>query len=202
MVDALASLTVAEILERLGCKSPTPGGGAVAPIVGAVAGALAQMVINYSIGRKSLAEHEPELREACERMIRARATLLQLADADAEAYAALNDAFRLPKDDAKRPQLIGAGAGAAVVPPLATMATCIDLLRLLERLRAITNRQLASDLRIAAIMAEAAVRASAENVLVNGPLLGDAERAAELACECERSIAEARQRSDDLIAGA
>ncbi|GAB4385707.1 MAG: hypothetical protein Kow0022_12690 [Phycisphaerales bacterium] len=172
----------------------------MAPIVGALAGGLAQMVLHYSIGKRALAEHESELQDACGRMARARQALLQLAEADASAYAALNDAFRLPKEDPDRPQAIAAGADAAVVPPMATMATCIDLLRLFERLRAITNRQLASDLRIAAILAEAAVRASAENIWVNLPLLGDARRAEELSRECERSVAEACRRSAAVLA--
>lgn len=195
MSELLSSLSVQEFLSRLGSKSPTPGGGAVAPVVGALAGALGQMVIAYSVGKKSLAEHEDELRDAGERLARARVALLDLGEADAAAYGALNGAFSLDKGDSSRAARIAEGARGAIIPPQATMAMGVDLLRLFERLGEITNKQLASDLRIAAILAEATVRASAENVLVNLPLLDDAERGAELRRACERSISEARERA-------
>lgn len=199
MIESLGTLPLDTLLARLASKEPVPGGGAVAPVVGALSAGLAEMVVAYSIGRKALAEHEGELREAGARLERARVALLELADADAGAYAALNAAFKLDKSDDQRGEKIAAGARAAVIPPQATMAMGVDLLRLYERLAAITNRQLASDLRIAAILAEAAVRASVENVLVNLPLLGDAERAGELRGESERSMEEAGRRCEAVV---
>ena len=44
-----------------------PGGGSVAALAGALAAAMGEMVLNYSIGKKDLAAHEPVLREACTR---------------------------------------------------------------------------------------------------------------------------------------
>ncbi|MCL4222131.1 MAG: cyclodeaminase/cyclohydrolase family protein [Phycisphaerales bacterium] len=199
MIDSLANLSLATLLERLASKEPVPGGGAVAPLIGAFSAGLAQMVVAYSIGKKSLAEHEEELREASVRLERARVALLDLADADAGAYAVLNAAFKMDKADEQRGEKIAAGARAAVIPPQATMAMGVDLLRLYERLGAITNKQLASDLRIAAILGEACARASAENILVNLPMLGDAKRAAELRGECERSVGEAHARCRAVV---
>ncbi len=199
MLEALAALPLGELLARLASKKPVPGGGAVAPVVAAFSAGLAEMVVAYSIGKRALAEHEDELREASARLERARVALLDLADADAGAYAALNAAFKLDKADEQRTEKIAAGARAAVIPPQATMAMGIDLLRLYERLAEISNRQLASDLRIAAILGEAAVRASVENILVNLPLLGDAKRAGELRGECERSMEEAGQRCEGVV---
>lgn len=195
MPDSLADVSLSVLLGRFASRTPTPGGGAAAPLVGALASALAHMVVNYSIGKKSLADHEADLTDAAGRLERARSTLLELAEADAEAYASLNDAFKMAKDDPARAERIRSAAAAAIIPPRATMATCIDLLRMLERLATMTNRQLASDLRIAAVLAEAAVRASAENVRVNLPMLGDGKEPEALAGECERSVAEAQERS-------
>ncbi len=186
--------TIGAFLEALGSKSPTPGGGTVAPIVAALGSTLGQMVVAYSVDRKSLAEHRPALEDAAARLTRARAVLLELADADAQAYGLLNAAMKRAKDDPGRKQAMGEGARAAIVPPRAAMALCVDLLRLFEDLAPITNLMLRSDLVIAAILAEAGVRASAQNVRVNLSLLGDEKEAAAFEAECVRSCEEAVRR--------
>lgn len=186
--------TIGVFLEAIGGRSPTPGGGAVAPIVAALGSALGQMVVAYSVDRKSLAEHKPALEDAAARLAKAQAVLLELADADAEAYGLLNAAMKRAKDDPGRKQAMAEGARAAIVPPRAAMALCVDLLRLFEDLAPITNPMLRSDLVIAAILAEAGVRASAQNVRVNLSLLGDETAAAEFEAECVRSCEEAVRR--------
>ena len=54
----LDRLSVDELLAEIGAKSPTPGGGAVACVTAALAAALGRMVVNYSVGKPSLAEHD------------------------------------------------------------------------------------------------------------------------------------------------
>ena len=41
-----------------------PGGGSVTALVGALAASMGEMVLNYSIGKKDLAAHTPELQAA------------------------------------------------------------------------------------------------------------------------------------------
>ncbi len=57
------SLPLQTFLADLAAKSPTPGGGSVAALAGAVAACQARMVLEYSVGRAKGAEHEPRLRE-------------------------------------------------------------------------------------------------------------------------------------------
>lgn len=191
--------SIGAFLAALASKEPTPGGGTVVPVVGALGAALARMVIAYSVGRKSLAEHEALLTDADARLARAVAVLLALADADAEAYSVLNAAMRLPKDDDSRAARVAAAARDAIAPPRAAMATGIDLLRLFEELAPRTSKMLSSDLRIAAILAECLVRAAAENVRVNLPLVGDKSAADEFTSECARSMNEASSRCAAIV---
>lgn len=184
-----------DFLNALASKSPTPGGGSVVPIIGAFGAALGQMVVAYSVDRKSLAEHHSALGDAQCRLDRARTMLMVLAEADAEAYGVLNEAMKSPKDDPRRATVVGRAARDAIAPPHASMALGIDLLRLFEELVPKSNPWLASDLRIAAILAECLVRCSAENVRINLGLLDDENEAAALEAECERSCAEAVSRS-------
>jgi len=172
------SMTLREFLGQMAAKTPTPGGGAAASAVGALAAALAQMVVAYSVGKKALAAHEPALLEATEYLTRARGLLLALADEDAAAYGAVNELSRLPEGDPRRREELPAAQAAAVGVPMATMAAGLDLLRRFEPLAAMTNRHLRSDLAIAAILAQACCESSRWNVRVNVGSLGDEQQAA------------------------
>ncbi len=176
--DTIAGLRFDDLLGRIAAKTPTPGGGAVASAVGALAAALAQMVVSFSVGKKSLAAHEPALRDAAAVLDRARAVLLRLADEDAAAYAVVNELWKLPESDARRAREMPAAAHTAVSVPLSVMATCAEVLRRLDALGAISNRHLRSDLAIAAVLADAAARASRWNVTINAGLLTPEARAA------------------------
>lgn len=192
----LAAQSVAEFLAAVAAKQPTPGGGAVAAVTGALGAALAQMVVNYSLGKKNLTEHQPALQSALSRLERARAMLLELAAEDAAAYGLVSTLRALPERDPRRSELPGAEA-AAIAVPQAMAALSLEVLRLLGGLAGASNRHLRSDLAIAAVLAEAAVRASGWNVWINlqsGPAAGTdaAQHAAALAAVTHQSDA-ARQ---------
>lgn len=191
----LTDLPLGALLEDIAAKSPTPGGGAVASAVGALGSALAGMVVSYSVGKKSLADHVPALRSAAQRLLNARTLLLRLADEDAQAYGAVNECSKLPESDPRRASELPAAVRAAVDVPLATIAACVDLLRLMESLTTITNRQLRSDLAIAAVLTEAAARSSRWNVVVNaGFLPSEADRSSTMR-DSERMVAECVRRA-------
>ncbi|MCB9848417.1 MAG: cyclodeaminase/cyclohydrolase family protein [Phycisphaeraceae bacterium] len=173
MTQPIASMTCAGFLEALASKAPTPGGGAVAGLIGATAAALGEMVAVYSLGRSDDDETESALRDITAELSRARGLFLTLADEDAAAYAVLNAAFKLPKSDPGRMTSILAGANAAIQPPRATLAACADVARLLERLLPISNRNLSSDLRIAASLTIASADAAICNIDANANLLGE-----------------------------
>jgi formiminotetrahydrofolate cyclodeaminase len=197
---SIGSQPLGEVLGDIARKSPAPGGGAVASVAGALAAALGGMVLAYSRGRKDLAEHA-EIHDAlAEFCATAASGLLRLADADAMAYAELNAIQRLEPGDPDRESLPDA-AQRCVDVPLGVQLICISLLEAFVKLAPIANPWLLSDLKIAAILAEAAVRASDCNVEVNAPTLGrtvspEAERdaqaksllAVERAAESLRSV--------------
>jgi len=171
--NGIGDLTCAGFLDALASTAPTPGGGAVAGMTGATAAALGEMVAGYSLGRSEDASVEESIQTIKSELSRARQVFLRLADEDAAAYAVLNAAFKKPKSDPDRKDAIRAGAAAAIQPPLATFATAGDVLRLLERLLPISNKNLGSDLGIAANLAHASASAAYWNIEANAPLLGD-----------------------------
>ena len=84
--------SVDDFLAALAAKQPAPGGGSVAALAGALAAAMGEMVLNYSIGKKDLAAHEPALREVLAGLTRARAMLLELLIEDQLAFEKLTAA--------------------------------------------------------------------------------------------------------------
>lgn len=172
----IGAMTVDAFLARTAEKSPTPGGGSVAAMTGATAAALASMVVAYSRGRKDLAAHEHALADAAGFFERARARMLELAQQDMQAYGVLNDAMKLPKDDASRARKIEDASRAAAAPPAQIAALAIEVLERCAALVGASNKHLRSDLAIAAVLAEAAATAGRWNVVVNLPALPEAER--------------------------
>lgn len=168
-MSELAASRVDTLLDSIAEKSPAPGGGAVTGLVGAIAVALARMVVSYSVDAKKCAEHRPALIEAAESLDAHRARLVRLADADAEAYGRYN---QMDKDDPDRTE----AAIACVEVPLSVIDACAELMALYARLAPISNRYLHSDLAIAAILTEAVARASMCNVSINLPLLEGTEQ--------------------------
>lgn len=190
----LGDMPFSELLAAVAARTPAPGGGAVACAAGALAAALARMVVSYSLGRKDPAIHRAELEQADGALAGAADVLLELADEDAAAYAQVNELLRLPDADARRTRELPAAAARAVQVPLATLAACSNMLRLLEENGSAINRRLASDWAIAAILAQAGAEAAAWNVRVNLPLLPDAARRADAERECARLVAESAER--------
>lgn len=187
----LREMSVGMFLEEVGSKSPAPGGGAVASITGALAAALGRMVVAYSLGKKSLADHQPALERAGQLLARTSDMLLELAREDAEAYGLVNALMKLPENDERRQAEWAGAVETAVNAPRAVVGACADLLRLLESLAPITNRHLRSDLAIAALLAEAGARSGWWNVRMNLELLSEEARRLAIRNEMRQLLAEA-----------
>lgn len=187
----LDDLTIRDLLTSIAAKTPTPGGGAVASITAALAAALAQMVVNYSVGKKSLAAYDAMHLAALKSLGALSNKALELAEVDALAYARLNELGKLARDDARRAREYGPALDAAIEAPRAVVHTSIEMLNLMRSLVGTTNPMLNSDLAIAAVLAEAAARCAAWNVHINLTLLESASRGAEIEAAVQRDLQQA-----------
>jgi formiminotetrahydrofolate cyclodeaminase len=194
----IGDLTLQELLDALGARTPTPGGGAVAPVLAALGGALGRMVIRYTEGKPKFAEHEDLLQAALGALASQEVRCLDVAEEDAKAYAHLSELMKLDKDDARRRAEWGDAVAAAIDAPRKALNVARTTLNLLEELVGKTSRMLASDLAIAALVAECAARAAAWNVRINLPLLEDASEAQETGSRTDATVEEARAISDRI----
>ncbi len=170
-------LTLAAFVDRLASAEPVPGGGSASAVAGALAAALVTMVARLSEGRPAYAEHEATIRSAGRAGAELAGRFLDLADADAAAYARLAAAFRAPRatadEKAEREELVRASAREAAGVPLDCLGACLELLRLTESLAGRSNRNAASDLAVASLLGEAAAEGAARNVAANLPFVAD-----------------------------
>jgi formiminotetrahydrofolate cyclodeaminase len=182
--QTFGELILAEFVERLGSSDAVPGGGSASAVAGSLAAALVAMVASLSQGRPKYEAYGELHGQAIDVGRRLATRFLELADEDAVAYASYMAATKLPRDSdeerSRRSAALASAARGAAEVPMATVEACLELLATAELLVGRSNSNAASDLNVAALLAEAAARGAAENVLVNLPAAGDESAAGEM----------------------
>ncbi len=189
---SIGALTVAQLLDAVAAKQPTPGGGTVAAVTVATAAALGEMVVRYRIGKKAAAGHKALHEDVVEVLGGLRSASLALAETDAAAFRRLSALWKLdPDDPARQSEWVDAVAGA-IDAPRQVMTAGLTVLDALDRVRGTVGSMLRSDLAIAALLAQSGCEAAAWNVRINLPLLGEGAQAADLEQLTARAVTRAR----------
>jgi glutamate formiminotransferase/formiminotetrahydrofolate cyclodeaminase len=169
-----------DLVAAVAAPTPTPGGGSVAAYAGALAAALAQMVAGLTAGRKKFADVDAVMRDAGTRAAALVARLKDLVSLDAQSYAAVSSAYKLPKDTpeqkAQRDAAITASLIGASEVPLETARACAAVAGLAELVASKGNPSAVSDAGVSALLAEAACRGAAYNVRINVAALADSAK--------------------------
>jgi formiminotetrahydrofolate cyclodeaminase len=178
-----AELTLGQFSERLASAEPVPGGGSAAAVAGSLAASLVTMVAELS-KRPKYMDHASLHGKVEKDGRQLAATLLRLADEDADSYAAFAAAIKLPKDtdderEARAKAMRAAARGASEVP-MDVLQACFEVVLAAESLAGRCNQNASSDLSVATLLAEAAAKGAAANVRVNLPSVGDEQWAAEI----------------------
>jgi len=177
MMSDLTKLSCQEFLEKLASNAPTPGGGGGAAMAGALAVALTSMVGNLTVGKEKFAEQEAEVKDILAKAEAMRLLMLNLVNADAEVFKSFMVSYRLPKatDEEKlaRNQAIQNAAKQAAEVPFKIAEACMEVIKLAEHIAVIGNPSAITDAAVSAIMARAALRSAAYNVVVNWKLIKD-----------------------------
>jgi formiminotetrahydrofolate cyclodeaminase len=167
--------SIAAYAAALASDTPTPGGGSAAAVTAALAVSLGEKVCRFTVGKPAFAEFEIEMTAALARFAQARARLLQLAADDETAYTEYARASTLPRttDDerAARKAAMSDTLQESAKVPLEVAKEATEFLAALETVAKHGNRNLISDVSVAAYLAEAAMYGAVALVRSNAAYL-------------------------------
>jgi formiminotetrahydrofolate cyclodeaminase len=189
---------VREFLEAVAAPTPTPGGGSVAALCGALSAALSRMVAGLAAGKQGYEDAQEDLRALQMRARDLQNRLLALVERDAAAYDGVVAAMKRPKGtDAEKAARVLAMQEAYVKAsevPLETMEACLEALELALLAAQKGNRSAVTDAGAAALLAEAGLRAASLNVRINLTALKDGATRARI----ESRLADLLERADKV----
>ena len=172
----LADLTITEFNDLLSTDAPAPGGGSVAALCGSIAASLGAMVMNLTYDKKGYEQFNEEANKLAKELQDRKYELINLIDADTDAFNILMDALQAKskakksKDDeqikAAEKQYYDATVLATDVP-LKVMTRIIELSPFIKRVGEFGNVNAASDAGVAALMIVAGVKGAGLNVKIN-----------------------------------
>lgn len=166
-------MQINEFLNLLSSDSPTPGGGTVSALAGALSSALFQMVCTITL-KKSDSEDLKSLRDKARKW---EDEFSELMDLDSEAFDEVISAFSLPKTTEEekefRSKKIQDAFKKASEIPLKTANLCYSILEELTNIEKKINPNVMSDWKVAKNLAIAGVLGGISNVEINLPSIKD-----------------------------
>jgi len=202
MTDRLIERSLRAFSDDLASDAAVPGGGSAAAYAGALGAALAAMVGRIA-ERKAVDETPAAFIAEADNL---RLDFLRLVDDDSAAYARVTEAVKLPKvtDDEKRErkERLQSALLAASRVPLEVAKTGRRLLEACERGAATASAATVSDIGVAAILGDAAIRGAALNVIINLASVRDAAQVKVLSDDLDRAVEgaeEQRKRITDFV---
>ena len=197
------SKTLQEYFNELSSNSPTPGGGNVAAMCGALSASLGMMVCNLTIGKKKYADVEQEMISLKDKLEGYQKKFFALGTKDNEAFDRVMAAFKLPKEtdtekEIRTAKIEEATIGAAEVPS-DVMQACSEILPLIKTVIEKGNKNSLSDAGVAVSLIATAAESAYLNVMINCASLGNQTIAAEIKKRADIRMDEISQTSEYLV---
>lgn len=173
-----------EILDAIDSASPTPGGGSVSALVGALGICLTRMYGHLSINKKKFKELDEQIQthfmNHFNEIVNQKENLMKAIDLDCDAYDAVMQAYRLPKTTDEeiqyRKEAIQQANVIAIQSPYHIMTLCLEALHLCKDLVEYGNVNAISDLACGIIFLDAAIQGAGLNVQINLSSLNEEDK--------------------------
>lgn len=175
----LINKTVEEFVNETASGAPTPGGGSVSALVGALGAALASMVGELTLGK----DMDNEVKHTMQGSVRVcedlKDSLMKAVDEDTEAFNKVMAAYRMPKSTEEekkaRSLAIQEGLMDAAEAPYEAALLCIDVMNVALDMLKDGNKNAASDASVAGFLGYAALNGSVYNIKLNLNSIKDKE---------------------------
>jgi glutamate formiminotransferase/formiminotetrahydrofolate cyclodeaminase len=196
---SLASLSLRGFVDILSMDSPTPGGGSVAALCGALSAALSSMVSNLTFGKKGYEDVWQELSSVAVRAQVLKDDLLGAVDRDALAFNKVMDALHLtkstPEQALEKEKAMEEATKEATLVPLEVLEKAGEAVRLAKEVAAKGFKGSLSDAGVGGLAGSAAGEGAYYNVLINLPGIKDEKfkarvrrQAVKLKADLDRSV--------------
>ncbi|KAM9305651.1 formimidoyltransferase-cyclodeaminase [Gastrophryne carolinensis] len=207
---ALVTQTLEGFVRSVSARTATPGGGSVSAAVAAMGAALGCMVGQMTYGKRQFESLDGVMRELIPPFHHAVDDLLNMVDADSNAFQSYMAALKLPKsteqEQQKRFAALQDGLKEAVGVPLSLAMKINTLWKPLQELFKHGNTACRSDIQVAAKALEMGVFGAYFNVLINLREIKDEEfknqtekKATELLDEAKNNTSQLRANVGQLF---
>lgn len=194
----LKDLSLEEYVTKVDSISPTPGGGSVAALVGALGAALNRMLANLSVEKTKFKEASHAKQElfatAFHDLKQYEDALMDGIDGDALSYECVVSAYKIKDEDEIQRALHTSAFIALDIVRNANLAL-VAVSNLLE----LANKNVLSDLIAGTILLQACVEISYLNVVANLKSLKDEKNKNELLEEANTYLAESRKNKELIL---
>jgi len=194
---------VSNFLDELASSSPTPGGGSVAALAGALGAALISMVGNLTVGKKKYEDVEKDIKKIISSSEKLRYELSQLTEEDVKAFNNFMATYKMPKgtkDEKKvRAEKIQDSLIKAARVPLKTAYKCLDIMILSQEIAEKGNINVISDAGVAVLMSEAALESAILNVKINLKMIKDEKIRKELSSSIKEILLKEKGQKEKVL---
>ena len=158
-------------LDQLASKSPVPGGGSAAALVGALGAGLVSMVANLTEGKEKYQNVQPEVKTLLKISEKLRLEMQDLIQKDTEVFSVLSEVYRMPKNTEVekniRSIMIQEALKRACQVPLDIGVKALEVAKIAQQIALIGNTAAVSDAGVAAVLSRACAQSAALNVRIN-----------------------------------
>ncbi len=173
-------------LTELASKAPIPGGGGAAALMGSLAAALGSMVGNLTTGKKKYEQYQQDIERILSVLQDSLWEIYEYIEKDAQAFEPLAKAYKIPRDQPGREELMEEVTLQAAKVPLDLTKKLYGIILLLEELEIKGSRLAISDVAVAASCLTSALESAVMNIYINTRSLKNRKLAEEINEEAKR----------------
>lgn len=192
------NMTVDKFLNETASGSPTPGGGSVCALVGALGASLSSMVGELTL-KKAGGEEAVKVSDMIKRARELQILLEKDVDGDTVVFQNVMDVIGMPKttedEKAKRSAALQSALKEASKLPFETAYACLNVMKMALDMLEIGSKNAASDASVSGYLAYAALNGALYNVRINLKSIKDNEFTSAMKMKSDKLVLE----SEDLL---
>lgn len=171
------NIQIDDFIKQLSSKAPVPGGGGASALIGAIGVSLCSMVANLTLGKKDYDEYQGDLELIILRTQKSIGELLNLIQKDAKVFEPLSVAYKIPKEELNRDEILENALILACSVPMEILHEVANVLDVIEQLSIKGSRLAISDIGVSASACKCAMESAIMNIYINTKLMKNREYA-------------------------